>query len=275
MPNTNFQTIHQMGQAINEVVKQATGRDVVQNIDMDHVTVAQNRYYAEEDISGRLVSFNAGVSVPFDEVVVQIEFVQAGSGTPSPDNVRPITGWTGVSIVVSPTTNAEDGQTYNISLLSAGTVYGGILDVVNGVLTVDRASIRVRDAVSVEKRSTNTSSWRLELPTELRPVIDRTSVSVISSNYEGVSYSEATANRNNYTFIATNGMISIKDTSTTGLTVEEFTNQYGDVRFVFDLATPIEYQLTPQEITTLLGVNNVWANTGDIEVKFTNLREMY
>lgn len=41
MPNTNFQTFHQMGQAINEVVRQATGRDAVQNIDMDHVTVAQ------------------------------------------------------------------------------------------------------------------------------------------------------------------------------------------------------------------------------------------
>ncbi|MBQ1571616.1 MAG: hypothetical protein IIZ78_10860 [Clostridiales bacterium] len=40
MPNTNFQTIHQMGQAINEVVRQATGRDAVQNIDMDFVTVA-------------------------------------------------------------------------------------------------------------------------------------------------------------------------------------------------------------------------------------------
>ena len=43
MPNTNAQTIHQMGQAINSVVRQATGRDAVGNIDMDFVTVAQNK----------------------------------------------------------------------------------------------------------------------------------------------------------------------------------------------------------------------------------------
>lgn len=43
VPNTNSQTIHQMGLAINAVVRQATGRDVVQNIDMDWVTVAQNK----------------------------------------------------------------------------------------------------------------------------------------------------------------------------------------------------------------------------------------
>ena len=43
VPNTNSQTIHQMGQAINAVVRQATGRDAVQNIDMDFVTVAQNK----------------------------------------------------------------------------------------------------------------------------------------------------------------------------------------------------------------------------------------
>ena len=57
MPNTNFQTFHQMGQAINEVVRQATGRDAVQNIDMDHVTVAQNSYYEEVTASGSIVSF--------------------------------------------------------------------------------------------------------------------------------------------------------------------------------------------------------------------------
>lgn len=41
MPNTNFQTIHQFGAGINQVVRQATGRDPVQNIEMGHVTVAQ------------------------------------------------------------------------------------------------------------------------------------------------------------------------------------------------------------------------------------------
>lgn len=42
---------------------------------------------------------------------------------------------------------------------------------------------------------------------------------------------------------------------------------------VYKLATPIEYTLTPQQLTTLLGVNNVWSNDGDISeliYMFTN-----
>ena len=36
----------------------------------------------------------------------------------------------------------------------------------------------------------------------------------------------------------------------------------------YPLATPITYQLTPQEITSLLGANNLWADTGDSEVEY-------
>lgn len=37
---------------------------------------------------------------------------------------------------------------------------------------------------------------------------------------------------------------------------------------MFYLATPITIQLTPTEITTLLGQNNVWADTGDVTVEY-------
>ena len=38
---------------------------------------------------------------------------------------------------------------------------------------------------------------------------------------------------------------------------------------VYKLATPIEVQLTPTEVKTLLGANNIWADTGDITVEVT------
>ena len=51
--------------------------------------------------SGSIASFPDGSDL-FDYLscVVDIEPVQAGSGTPSPDNVRPITGWTGCEVNV-------------------------------------------------------------------------------------------------------------------------------------------------------------------------------
>lgn len=37
---------------------------------------------------------------------------------------------------------------------------------------------------------------------------------------------------------------------------------------VYKLATPITIDLTPQQMTTLLGTNNIWADTGDTEVTY-------
>lgn len=38
--------------------------------------------------------------------------------------------------------------------------------------------------------------------------------------------------------------------------------------FVYYLATPTTYQLTPQQVSTLYGQNNVWVDTGDISVTY-------
>lgn len=38
---------------------------------------------------------------------------------------------------------------------------------------------------------------------------------------------------------------------------------------VYELDTPQTYQLTPQQMNTLLGVNNIWCNTGDTTVEYT------
>ena len=46
-------------------------------------------------------------------------------------------------------------------------------------------------------------------------------------------------------------------------------------QLVYELATPITYHLTPQEITSLLGVNNVWADTGNSDVEYRADTKMY
>lgn len=37
---------------------------------------------------------------------------------------------------------------------------------------------------------------------------------------------------------------------------------------VYDLATPVTYQLTAPQVSTLLGLNNIWGDTGDISVTY-------
>lgn len=53
---------------------------------------------------------------------------QAGTGDPSPDNVRPISGWDSVKVTVS---NESESHDYDITLPE--TIYGGTVDAVTGV----------------------------------------------------------------------------------------------------------------------------------------------
>lgn len=48
--------------------------------------------------SGAVASFSDGEDLPLKSLNVGIEPVQSGSGDPSPDNVRPISGWNGVKV---------------------------------------------------------------------------------------------------------------------------------------------------------------------------------
>ena len=59
---------------------------------------ALNAYPVNES-QGGVVSFNDGSGLKANEVIVGIVPVQSGSGDPAPDNVRPISGWTGTKVV--------------------------------------------------------------------------------------------------------------------------------------------------------------------------------
>lgn len=105
----------------------------------------------------------------------------------------------------------DNNQTYPTSWQSqAGTVYGGNIDLVSGVLTVTHANIASYDG-------------------EILPS----------------------------TWISDRDVYSVGGTPTTGAQV------------VYELATPLTYQLTPIQVNSLLGVNNVWNDTnGETEVKY-------
>ena len=96
------------------------------------------KYWAEQSLanqygafivksaSGEIASFSDGADdVPMKSLKVSIEPTQTGSGTPSPDNPRPITGQTGASVTV-------DGK----NLLNRATEEAGYISA-SGVITDD------------------------------------------------------------------------------------------------------------------------------------------
>ena len=51
--------------------------------------------------SGAIATFDTSLALPLQDCTIDINAVQEGSGTPSPDNVRPITGFSSANVSVS------------------------------------------------------------------------------------------------------------------------------------------------------------------------------
>ena len=54
-----------------------------------------------------------------------------------------------------------------------------------------------------------------------------------------------------------------------------FKSAVAGVKLVYAVLTPTTYQLTPQAVLTILGQNNIWADTGDVEVAYCADTKMY
>lgn len=66
--------------------------------------------------------------VSLEKLAIDFSPKQAGNGDPSPENVRPISGWDSVKVTVS---NESESHDYDITLPE--TIYGGTVDAVRGV----------------------------------------------------------------------------------------------------------------------------------------------
>lgn len=321
--------------------------------------------------SGAIATFTDGAEMPAKSVIVNIEPKQSGTGTPSPDNVRTISGWSSVKNSVtgknlfdkdevsdgkwlSTTTGLEENsnnycvsdfipvqknkpiyipatqtarrwfydinktpKTYmgesgnqayyptedgfiRMSILVRGTnainldtyqveygtsatsyepfgtttttplgrtVYGGTLDVVTGVLTVDRAMVDLGTLRWSKKTDGVFYSW------DLQNLVKATTSAFIIANgvcsalqmgsYDAV-YNNATLD--NGISVGTESQLGAHCSNYTD--AADFKTAMSGVQLVYELAQPQTYTLTGQEISTLLGENNVWADSGDVEVVY-------
>lgn len=193
--------------------------------------------------------FNTITGGLLESCVVNLEPVQSGSGTPSPDNVRPITGHTSVEVDV---TDADSNTTqYTISL--GQTVYGGTLDVVSGVLTVTHGFLTENSFTEV---NTNTSTGGLHWTDVMISAI--TDTEVICNKIKTVpstqGWSSTTPCIQEGAITATQYSVRIYCAESN---ITDFRTTYSGLQIVYKLPTPLTIQLTPQQIETLIGQNNI------------------
>lgn len=321
--------------------------------------------FESTSVSGDIVHIEDGAGdVPIKALSIGIEAVQSGSGDPAPDNVRPITGFTGANVTVcginlfdvtkypissgkyinknngglaSSATydciegyfpvkafrgmtlkwNCEDhggvnpgiafytdkevssyisgerifpvvvpqnanymrftlkheqtdimiyigddqsdyhayiGRTYPVTWTEQGTIYGGVVDVVNGKLT---KTFGVVDLSTLTLNATPTPTAdgsTCYFGTVSGMATDTATSGMLSDTYHSAP-TIYISNMTDGTMIRSGGKIYIASNTA------EITGH-----LVYPLATPIEYDITPvTDIETLLGVNNIWADTGGIE----------
>ena len=147
----------------------------------------------------------------------------------------------------------------NIVIQLGDTYYGAQLDVLNGILTVDKYKKTVSELTWTKGYGGFYTLSLYNTSPSMKFTGASTTQRLICDTYKWSTYSAKT-----------NGTISCEQSSHVVIimdsaysTADEFKTAQGGVEIVYELATPITIQLTPQEINSLLGTNNIWADTGD------------
>lgn len=184
-------------------------------------------------------------------------------------NECPIIGWDECKVTVADDVeNPTVSNVYTIDL--DGTRYGGYVDLVSGLLTINKLGINV---MSQEKRGWQIGSksvcYRITLPQTATSCASNQTHGAISNMmteqlaYYGVSRPN---DLDGISFaIDTSGVaLAVYDTDLT-LSEQQMISKYTDLFAVYPLATPLTYQLSKQQIRSLVGENNIFASTGAIK----------
>ena len=268
--------------------------------------------------SGELVSFSDGADMPAKSVIVNITPKQSGSGTPSPENVRPISGWDEVGVSVNGINQWDEEWTNgrwagnngvlnpafttyvackNKIPIKPSTTYYFCIDenpsVSREIVWYDINGNWISDATTFYYNNTFTSPNNAHYMTfNLGGAYGTTYNHDISINYPSTDHDY-------HAYTGTNTPVNLGRTVYGGtldvvsgvLTAYPFYPSYNgetlNGRWICDRAVYAEgttpptgsqvalisgtgttYQLTPTEISTLLGENNVWADSGDVEITY-------
>lgn len=242
---------------VNENEQDISGLESRMTAAEGNITSIQNQLVISKSVSGSSVTFTDGANAPLLFCQADIVAVQSGSGDPSPTNVRPIAGFTGCNVTVSPTSDPNDGTVYPISWQTeAGTVYGGTVDFKTGVLTVTwvNKTLRWGDGSNPTAFTSNTrKSFLIDYP--CNPQTRASSISDV------LPWTEHYTRDIPHFYISTSYTV-------TYVFMPNDTSADANINICYPIGTPFTYQLTPAQVEALLGTNYISADTGDISLTY-------
>lgn len=161
----------------------------------------------------------------------------------------------------------------SITIQLGQTVYGGTLDVTTGELTVDRAMVDL-----------GSLSWSR--------YTGGTNIPVFYTLYDIQNMKPGNGNNAKCSIYRCQGWTSLNSRIDKSVEIHPtlrrpyiadsaytdagtFKSAMSGVQLCYKLAEPITYQLTPTEIRSLLGTNNIFADTGDSTVEYRADTKLY
>ena len=164
------------------------------------------------------------------------------------------------------------GNTYQITF--GQTVYSAILGVLTGKLILPESIKTIDENSDISMSTTGTGIFFLNDFFEIEEDTESVNCNLYQRAENRSSVTGVINNNPDYSFCCKldtyNTRILIKDTRFT--TVEDYKTwlSTNPVKIAVKLATPIEVQLTPTQITTLIGENVIFADVADVtECKYT------
>lgn len=152
----------------------------------------------------------------------------------------------------------------------AGTIAGGYLDVTTGLLTVTYGYM-LFDGTE-EWKAAGDGNSRLFRHTVVGERINPTGR--LCSHYRSVTVTMNDSSVGYFSYSqddSPNGLIQFRPENVADTTLDDWKNWLAEqssngtpVQITYKHETPVTYQLSTTEVTTLLGQNNIFSNTGDI-----------
>lgn len=237
--------------------------------------------YSHQTATGKnLKVYDARENLPLLKLTEGIQLTQSGSGTPTPTNIRPITGVSALTLTHYNAETEENPEVIEYTLPgSAAPVYCGELDILTGILTITHKKVTYdgteswtkvegqdvyytsspADSVADSQRGTNSTGWSSHYK--------------VYSDIEGfrkIKYGIAYNNRH-LTATAKRLYLMHRGISTKDDFLQYLADQYSGgtpVELVYVLDTPLTYRLDSAQMKTLPGVNTFAGSAGAVTATY-------
>ena len=187
---------------------------------------------------------------------------------------------TNIQLELGSTASAyEPYQGQQVTIDLDGTRYGGTLDVLTGKMAVDRAIVDL-GTLTWDKQTFANQKINFRCTVDGQKLVPDSAVAnVICDSLQTVTASKMMNDLScEYGISARGSTISglrVCYFSYNTLTASEFKTAMSGIQATYELATPFTVQLTPNQLSTLLGTNHLWADTGDTAVEYRADTKLY